>query len=147
MNPWIIAFGWVLAWATLGGLIIVGVEALRVAGRRRRLRASGVYPPPGAETEADVQRLLLAGEIDSAIRCHEAVHHLSYQQSRDRLFAGQVPTSEGYHSLPFFGLTLGLGAGALVRAPGVGMLAGLALGFATARWLRSRRTARKPPGD
>lgn len=142
MNTWTFVVEWVLAWAVLGGLIIVAADRIMVSRKQRRLVAAGVYPKPGAETDEDVQRLLAAGHRDMAIRCYGAVHRLGYQESRERLVG---PQSSAYVLHPA-GLVIGLAIGLALKNVGVGVGLGLLLGIILALVMRrSRQGNREQP--
>ena len=125
MNTWTFVVEWVLAWAVLGGLIIVAADKIVVSRKQRRLVAAGVYPKPGTETDDDVQRLLAAGHRDMAIRCYATVHRLGYQESKDRLI-GRQPAAYVLHPV---GLVIGLAIGLALKNIGVGVGLGLLLGI------------------
>lgn len=57
------------------------VARLLSARRLRMLRANGVYPEEGRESEADIERLKRAGETVFAVRCYRAVHHVSLAEA------------------------------------------------------------------
>ena len=69
----------------LGGLVFVTADFLLARIRINRLRARGVYPAAGAETNQDVGRLLLLGHEDLAVRCYQAIHHVRYHEARARV--------------------------------------------------------------
>jgi len=49
----------------------------------RHLRESGVYPPEGTETDADVDRLLLHGQKIAAIKVYRAVHRVGLKEAKE----------------------------------------------------------------
>ena len=65
------------------GLIVLAfpVAWLRFERRLRALRASGVYPEEGKESEGDIERLKATGEMVLAVRCYRAVHHVSLEEA------------------------------------------------------------------
>ena len=136
MNTWTFVMTWVFAWAIAGGLIVVAVDALVAQRKRRKLIAAGLYPRPGTEKDEDVQKLMRAGQVDMAIRCHRAIHHVNYQQAKEALLGTKPPE---YRFAPA-GLILGLGIGIACRNVGLGMMLGLVLGIIFAL-LSTRRRA------
>jgi len=125
MNPWIFAFTWVFSAAIGGGLIVLAIEAVVARHRRRKLIAAGIYPRPGTESDEDVQRLLLSGHEDMAVRCYQKVHRGSYQHAKERL--GLVKHSAHY-GFPFFGFVLGLSLGMIFKKTTLGVALGIILG-------------------
>ncbi len=123
MNTWTFVVEWVLAWAVLGGLIIVAADRIMVSRKQRRLVAAGVYPKPGTETDEDAQRLLAAGHRDMAIRCYGKAHRIGYQEAKDRLI-GPQPAAYVLHPA---GLVIGLAVGLALRNVGAGVGLGLLL--------------------
>jgi len=104
---------------------------------------AGLYPKPGAETDADVQQLLAVGQQDMAIRCYKTIHRVTYQQARDRLLSEPATEPAGYYGMPFLGMVLGLGVGAVIRNVGLGMLIGFSFGCGLAAFIRKRRSTTK----
>ena len=135
MSTWAFAIVWVLAWAILGGLIIVAAETLLAQRQRRRLIESGLYPKPGTETDADVQRLMAAGHVDAAIRCHQAAHRVGYRQARDQL----LPRRPAEFALLPIGLIVGVSLGLCIRNTALGVGLGLILGLCFALLMKKRR--------
>ena len=135
MNTWTFAMIWVFAWAIAGGLMMVAVDALVAQGRRRKLMAAGLYPRPGTETDEDVQRLMAAGQVDMAIRCHRSVHHVSYQLAKEQLVGTKTPE---YGFVPA-GFILGIALGFALKSTAVGVGLGLMLGAAFGALARKRR--------
>lgn len=48
----------------------------------RRIRESGLYPPPGAGTDDDVWRLADSGEKISAIKLYREIHNVDLRTSK-----------------------------------------------------------------
>lgn len=48
-----------------------------------KLRRTGLYPPPGQASMADVERLLKDGLPIFAIRCYREVHRCSLRQAKE----------------------------------------------------------------
>jgi hypothetical protein len=48
-----------------------------------KLRSSGLYPPLGQASMADVERLLKHGLPVWAIRCYREIHHCSLHQAKE----------------------------------------------------------------
>jgi ribosomal protein L7/L12 len=57
------------------------------AKRAESLRARGLYPETGKETDADVIKLLKAGEKIMAIRCYRALHHAGLKEAKEAVEA------------------------------------------------------------
>jgi ribosomal protein L7/L12 len=57
-------------------VIAVALLLMNLHNRRKLalLRARGIYPEPGTETDADVVRLIQEREKILAIRCYRAIH-------------------------------------------------------------------------
>ena len=62
---------------------------LRFERRLRVLRANGLYPAAGAESDADVERLKRAGETVLAVRCYRAVHRVGLPEAHAAVVGGQ----------------------------------------------------------
>jgi len=75
---------WMLVPVVLVGSLAVVVATATVKTQRKlkSLRARGVYPEAGAETDDDVRRLLDAGEKIMAIRCYRAAHEVGLKQAK-----------------------------------------------------------------
>jgi ribosomal protein L7/L12 len=68
--------------ATLG--ITVAFVATRCAEKKvAGLRARGLYPESGRETEQDIIRLLQSGEKIMAIRCYRSLHKVGLREAKD----------------------------------------------------------------
>ena len=68
--------------ATLG--ITVAFIATRCAEKKvGALRARGLYPEPGRETEQDIVRLLQSGEKIMAVRCYRSLHKVGLREAKD----------------------------------------------------------------
>ncbi len=67
------------------GLLLAGGWLLvsRYQQRVQRLRDRGVFPQPGQETEADVDRLLHMGQKIEAIKVFRALHGVGLQEAKD----------------------------------------------------------------
>lgn len=48
-----------------------------------RLRQQGIYPAPGQETEADVERLLLMGRKIDAIKVYRSLHRVGLKEAKE----------------------------------------------------------------
>jgi hypothetical protein len=81
-----------MEWLTLAGGAVVALAgvlvtlawgaAARTAARERRARASGLYPSPGSGTDADVWRLLEAGETVLAIKLYRELYSVDLKSAR-----------------------------------------------------------------
>jgi ribosomal protein L7/L12 len=59
-----------------------------VSGRKaEELRARGIYPAKGKETDADVLNLLKAGEKIMAIRCYRSIHRVGLKEAKEAVEA------------------------------------------------------------
>lgn len=68
----------------IGLLLTVGwVIAVRLQRRVQRLKDAGVFPQPGEETEADVDRLLHLGLKIEAIKVFRTVHEVGLREAKD----------------------------------------------------------------
>ena len=68
----------------IGALIVLGV--LMVQRRRSKiedLRRTGVYPRPGEETEADIDRLIMKGHKIEAIKVFRLLHDVDLKEARE----------------------------------------------------------------
>ncbi len=67
------------------GLLLAGGWLLvsRYQQKVQRLRNTGVFPQPGQETEADVDRLLQMGQKIEAIKVFRALHGVGLQEAKD----------------------------------------------------------------
>lgn len=85
--------------------LLAGVGAMWRSRRRiQALRASGVYPQEGCESEADVKRLKGAGETVLAVCCYRAVHHVSLAEAHAAILGRQ--TKRGLPAIFFLALLL-----------------------------------------
>jgi ribosomal protein L7/L12 len=50
--------------------------------KKRRLQQSGMLPPDGQGTDADVERLLLRGEKMSAIKLYREIHGVDLKEAK-----------------------------------------------------------------
>jgi ribosomal protein L7/L12 len=68
----------------VGAIILVGF-LLHTANRAhiRKLRESGLYPPSGQGTPADVKRLIMEGQKIAAIKLYRQVHGVGLKESRE----------------------------------------------------------------
>jgi hypothetical protein len=73
----------------IAGLVfLLVISGLFISGRHTRtLRARGLYPEAGKETDADVLKLLKAGEKIAAIRCHRALHGVGLKEAKEAVGA------------------------------------------------------------
>lgn len=62
--------------AVVTSVIVVAIVLMNAHNRRKltSLRARGIYPEDGKETDADVRRLIQEKEKILAIRCYRAIH-------------------------------------------------------------------------
>lgn len=69
----------------LAGMIVAVVLVGNFFAERKvsSLRARGIYPEKGKEREADVSRLLSAGEKIMAIRCYRALHKVGLKEAKE----------------------------------------------------------------
>jgi len=63
-----------LLWIGLGFVGFAAVAVIFISRRDPSLRESGVLPPPGQATMADVERLVRAGQQIHAIRVYREIH-------------------------------------------------------------------------
>ena len=68
--------------ATLG-ITVAFVATRRAEKKVAGLRARGLYPEAGRETEQDIVRLLQSGEKIMAIRCHRSLHKVGLREAKD----------------------------------------------------------------
>jgi len=83
MNEMAIKSGYVLAVLVL---LVWGLGAWSRA-QSERARESGLYPPPGAGTDADVERLLSAGQKIGAIKLYREIHRVDLKTAKDAVDA------------------------------------------------------------
>ena len=72
------------------GFLFLAWVFLMVRGQRNRLQslqARGIYPAPGAESDADVRRLLESGEKILAIRCYRSLHNVGLKEAKEAVEA------------------------------------------------------------
>ncbi len=73
---------------TLAGLVLlVWVIGAWSRAQSERARESGLYPPPGAGTDADVERLLGAGQKIGAIKLYREIHRVDLKTAKDAVDA------------------------------------------------------------
>lgn len=74
----------VLAFGGLFVVVIGAVVANRITAKKLSdLRARGLYPPAGQESDAEVRRWLAAGEKIMAIRCYRLAHKVGLKEAKD----------------------------------------------------------------
>jgi hypothetical protein len=74
----------ILSVVVLGALIsVVLVANWRMRRKIRVLRASGIFPEEGKESEADIARLKQAGETVLAVRCYRILHRVGLREAHD----------------------------------------------------------------
>jgi len=67
-----------------GILVIVAAASILTTQKKiSALRARGIYPKEGKESEEDVIRLLQAGERIMAIKCYRTVHNVGLKEAKD----------------------------------------------------------------
>ena len=69
----------------LFSFVFLFAVVLVVRGQRKvaALRAIGVYPVKGKETDADVLRLLKTGNKMDAIKCYRSIHGVGLKEAKD----------------------------------------------------------------
>jgi hypothetical protein len=65
-------------------IIIVGLVIFDASNRwrQKRVRQAGAMPPPGEATDEDIERLIRARRIMSAIKVYREVHGVSMEVAR-----------------------------------------------------------------
>ena len=65
--------------------VVAGALALSVLNRRRTddLRQTGLYPPPGQGSDADVERLVALGRKIDAIKLYREIHGTDLKSAKD----------------------------------------------------------------
>ncbi len=65
--------------------VVAAALALGVLNRRRTddLRQTGLYPPPGQGSEADVERLVALGRKIDAIKLYRQIHGTDLKSAKD----------------------------------------------------------------
>ena len=65
--------------------VVVGALALSALNRRRTddLRQTGLYPPPGQGSDADVERLVALGRKIDAIKLYREIHRSGLKDAKD----------------------------------------------------------------
>jgi ribosomal protein L7/L12 len=66
---------------TIVVFLVVADVASRM--RERRARESGLYPPPGSGSQADVERLIAAGETMLAVKLYREIHHVGLKDAKE----------------------------------------------------------------
>ncbi|MFQ5512311.1 MAG: hypothetical protein ACE5EO_10735 [Candidatus Krumholzibacteriia bacterium] len=66
-------------------IIIAGLFILDASNKwqKRRARESGIYPPPGQGTDADVERLVRLRRKMMAIKLYREIHSVDLKQAKD----------------------------------------------------------------
>ena len=68
----------------VGGLVaVLVVWGAMNRSRVEHLRQQGIYPAPGQETEADVERLLSLGHKIEAIKVYRAIHGVGLKEAKE----------------------------------------------------------------
>lgn len=68
----------------IGALLVLGFFIVqRRRGKIEDLRRTGVYPRPGEETEADVDRLIMKGHKIEAIKVFRALHDVDLKEAKE----------------------------------------------------------------
>jgi ribosomal protein L7/L12 len=84
------------------GLVIAFIFALLFLidrfnrAKKRRLQESGMLPPDGQGTDADVERLLLRGEKLSAIKLYRDIHGVGLKEAKEAVeeISKRVPSAQ-----------------------------------------------------
>ncbi len=65
--------------------VVAGALALSALNRRRTddLRQTGLYPPPGQGSDADVERLVALGRKIDAIKLYREVHGTDLKSAKE----------------------------------------------------------------
>lgn len=71
-----------LLWICIGLLAVVVLSFVFTSRRDAALRRSGVLPPAGKATMADVERLVRDGERIAAIRVYREIHHVGLAEAK-----------------------------------------------------------------
>jgi ribosomal protein L7/L12 len=68
-------------------VIVLAIVLMNLHARRQLalLRARGIYPEPGRETDADVVRLIQEREKILAIRCYRAIHGGGLKEAKEQV--------------------------------------------------------------
>jgi ribosomal protein L7/L12 len=64
-------------------VVFLGVASVTSRARERRAIESGIYPPPGEGTDADVQQLIMRGEYVLAITLYREIHRVGMKEAKD----------------------------------------------------------------
>lgn len=68
----------------IGALLVLGVFMVqRRRSKIENLRRTGVYPRPGEETEADIDRLIMKGHKIEAIKVFRALHDVDLKEAKE----------------------------------------------------------------
>ena len=81
---------------TIAIILVIGVLLSRLArAQAARLRAEGLIPKPGEETEEHVDRLLQRGHKIQAIKVYRALHGVGLKEAKEAVERrqGQLPPS------------------------------------------------------
>lgn len=73
----------IFAWIFLGLAGLLAIASIFTSRRDTKLRKSGVLPPVGKATMADVERLIQAEQLIAAIRCYREIHHVGLRDAKD----------------------------------------------------------------
>ncbi|MCL2346367.1 MAG: hypothetical protein FWC58_11020 [Desulfobulbus sp.] len=74
-----------LIWIALAAGLLLLVIGISTRIKLSRLRRSGIYPPPGQTTMANVERLLKQNQPVMAIRCYREIHHCSLREAKEAI--------------------------------------------------------------
>jgi ribosomal protein L7/L12 len=68
-------------------IVVVAVFAIDALNRRRsrNLQQSGVYPPPGQGSQADVERLVALGRKIDAIKLYRQIHGVDLKAAKEAI--------------------------------------------------------------
>lgn len=69
--------------AVLAACVVLWLVDRVFRARTQSLRDSGILPPPGEGTEADVERLLARGRKIDAIKLHREIHGTGLKESKE----------------------------------------------------------------
>lgn len=81
-GEWLTTAGVMTAGLILAAVILLALVLWARGGRERRARASGLYPRPGCGTDADVGRLLDAGEKGLAIKLYRELYRVDLKSAK-----------------------------------------------------------------
>jgi ribosomal protein L7/L12 len=72
----------IFRWFILGLVGLFAIALVFAMLRERKLRKSGVLPPTGKATMADVERLIQSDLIIDAIRCYREIHQVGLADAK-----------------------------------------------------------------